>query len=155
MLKMKKNILSAIFIGFSLIGISQQDISSFYLKNRNIINDATLVEQALETKYPGFNQVWDNQYQLLLNKSKHTNSRSTLNIPVVVHVVWKNNIENLSDSIVNAQIDILNKCFQRQNSDTGNLRSVFNPIAGNPNIQFSLVNIVRVNTSTNFNIDFF
>ncbi len=39
-------------------------------------------------------------------------------IPVVVHVVYKNNTENISDAQIQSQIDVLNEDFRKRNSDT-------------------------------------
>jgi hypothetical protein len=64
-----------------------------------------------------------------------------------VHIVYKNANENLTDDYVTAQIDILNKCFLRQNADTTGLRTEFKPYAGKANIQFMLAQIIRKSTS--------
>lgn len=43
-----------------------------------------------------------------------------ITIPVVVHVVWNNNNENISDAQIQSQIDVLNEDFRRMNSDADN-----------------------------------
>lgn len=79
----------------------------------------------------------------------------TITIPVVVHIVYKNATENLSDDYVTAQIDLLNKSYLRQNSDTTNLRTEFISIAGKANVQFMLSQIVRKSTTEpNFIFDY-
>lgn len=40
-----------------------------------------------------------------------------VNIPVVVHVIYNNSTENISDAQVLSQIDVLNEDFRRTNSD--------------------------------------
>lgn len=76
-------------------------------------------------------------------------------INVVVHVVWKNPEENLADSIILDQIAVLNRDFNRENADTSELRDVFVPAAGNPQIRFKLAAIERVQTDKLFEISLF
>ncbi|MBI1191711.1 MAG: T9SS type A sorting domain-containing protein [Bacteroidetes bacterium] len=59
-------------------------------------------------------------------------------IPVVVHVVWKSAIQNLSDAQIQSQIDVLNEDYAMTNLDRASLRSSFNSIAANTQIQFCL-----------------
>ncbi|HKR06612.1 MAG TPA: T9SS type A sorting domain-containing protein [Bacteroidia bacterium] len=80
-------------------------------------------------------------------------------IPVVVHVVWKTAIQNISDAQVFSQIDVLNEDFSRTNADTVNTPGVWQPISGTMPYHFILARrdpngnptngIVRVQTSVN------
>jgi Pregnancy-associated plasma protein-A/Secretion system C-terminal sorting domain len=70
-----------------------------------------------------------------------------------VHVVWKEDAENLADSIIESQIQVLNEDFNRLNADSNNLRTLFKPVAGNGGINFQLVDVIRVNTDKLFEID--
>ncbi len=47
-------------------------------------------------------------------------TRNVITIPVVVHVVYRTNAENISDAQVLSQIDVLNEDFRRTNSDANN-----------------------------------
>ncbi len=49
-----------------------------------------------------------------------TSSRAVVTIPVVVHVVYRTNSENISDAQVLSQIDVLNEDFRRTNGDANN-----------------------------------
>src|ERR1041385_3496399 len=64
--------------------------------------------------------------------------RTVVTVPVVVHVVYSTSSQNVSDALVNAQIDQLNRDFARINQDAGNTPSVFAAVAANTNIQFCL-----------------
>jgi hypothetical protein len=77
----------------------------------------------------------------------------TLNIRVVVHVVWNDPEENLPDSVIWSQIDVLNEDYNRLNPDTANLRPIFDIAAGNPLIQFELADIVRIETDQTFTLN--
>ena len=68
----------------------------------------------------------------------HGEERSLVIIPVVVHVVWNSNSENVSDARIMAQIDQLNLDYARANTDAGNTPSAFTGLAANTDIQFCL-----------------
>ncbi len=59
-------------------------------------------------------------------------------IPVVVHIVYTNDNENLDDSLVHSQIAALNRDFRRQNADTVNTRQEFLAVAADAGIEFYL-----------------
>ena len=106
----------------------------------------------MRNAYPELHAAFEHTFQEA-QKVPRTSHRSPLRIRVVVHVVWKNSAENLADSIIENQIQVLNEDFNRLNPDTANLRPFFEPVAGNANIQFELVQIVRVQTTQDFAID--
>ncbi len=59
-------------------------------------------------------------------------------IPVVVHVVYKTALQNITDAQVQSQIDILNKDYEALNSDTALVPSVFKPLIADCKIRFCL-----------------
>lgn len=67
----------------------------------------------------------------------------TINIPVVVHVVYANSQENISDAQINSQITVLNDDFSATNSDL-DPPSEFAGVVGNCDIQFTLDQVIRV-----------
>lgn len=62
----------------------------------------------------------------------------TTTIPVVVHVVYKNNTENISNAQIESQIRVLNEDFTRSNADAFNTPTDFLPIVANAQINFCL-----------------
>lgn len=102
--------------------------------------------------YPHLHDAFDATFEQARSAVK-ASDRSPLTVNVVVHVVWKNPEENLDDSIILDQIAVLNADFNRLNADTANLRSIFQPVAGNADIHFNLADIVRVQTSNEFEIN--
>ncbi len=74
-------------------------------------------------------------------KANQNKSNSIYTIPVVVHVVYNTPAQNLPDSVILNQIQVLNEDYNRENADTVNLRSEFLPIAGSPKIKFQLAQI--------------
>ncbi|MFM7177159.1 MAG: hypothetical protein ACKO0X_07035, partial [Bacteroidota bacterium] len=55
---------------------------------------------------------------ILNNRKGQQRGTSTLvTIPVVFHVVYKNNTQNIADSNLVRQLDILNECYRLQNTN--------------------------------------
>lgn len=82
----------------------------------------------------------------------------TILIPTVFHVVYNTPNQNIPDSLIYQQLQILNDDFQRKNADTVNTPAAFQSMAGRMNIEFCLAQrtpagmpttgIVRVPTGT-------
>ncbi|MBC7776253.1 MAG: T9SS type A sorting domain-containing protein [Phycisphaerae bacterium] len=105
-------------------------------------------------KYPALQAAFDQTFEQARQKGAVT-ERSPLTIKVVVHVVWNTPAENLADSVVENQIQVLNEDFNHLNADAANLRPLFQPVAGAADIHFQLAEIVRVQTSQLFALDLF
>lgn len=65
-------------------------------------------------------------------------SRGGITIPVVVHVIYSNNLQNISDAQIYSQIDVLNKDYARLNDDAALTPAAFSSVAANTGIQFCL-----------------
>jgi len=61
-----------------------------------------------------------------------------IRIPVVVHVIYKNEAQNISDAQIKSQIDALNRDFRRTNADTVNTPARFKSRAADVQIEFAL-----------------
>lgn len=59
-------------------------------------------------------------------------------IPVVVHVLYHDDADNLSIAQVHSQIDVLNRDFRGRNEDRSRLPPAFARTAGDPLIEFAL-----------------
>ena len=70
--------------------------------------------------------------------SNNTKTSNVITIPVVVHVVYYNSNENISDQQIFSQIDIINEDFRRLNADTINTPSAFQSVAADTEIEFCL-----------------
>ncbi len=78
--------------------------------------------------------------------SGRVNTRGTLEIPVVVHVIWNTPEENISDAQIQSQIDALNEDFNLRNRDRRLIPSIFSDRTAEIGISFKLVQTIRVNT---------
>jgi hypothetical protein len=80
-------------------------------------------------------------------------------IPVVVHVVWKTQAQNIDDAQIKSQIAVLNRDFRKTNGDIGSVPSVFAPLAADARVEFELAGtdpqgnatdgIIRTQTNSN------
>ena len=70
---------------------------------------------------------------------------SIISIPVVVHVIYSNSNENISDAQIQSQIDVLNEDFRRTNSDANNTWSQ----AADTQIEFCLASVDPSGNATN------
>lgn len=68
-------------------------------------------------------------------------------IPVVVNVLYRTDAENIPDSQIQSQIDVLNKDFNAANTDFGSIPAEFAGVAANVGISFELAGINRKATS--------
>lgn len=65
-------------------------------------------------------------------------------IPCIIHVVYENAQENISDAQVQSQIDRLNKDYSATNSDYNDVPSIFTSVrSGDTNIRFEILEIQR------------
>ena len=93
-----------------LFALAQRNCGSMDYLNEQINNDPSIelrmdqIEQATEAYLTNNNNL----------------RAGTITIPVVVHVVYKTNGENISDAQIQSQIDVLNEDFRRTNADADN-----------------------------------
>jgi hypothetical protein len=74
-----------------------------------------------------------------LNKRNALNkTNSIITIPVVVHVVYKTPAQNIPDSQIVRQIQILNECYRLQNPNFTGTRAIFDSIGADIEVQFCL-----------------
>ncbi|WP_296385408.1 M43 family zinc metalloprotease [Winogradskyella sp.] len=65
-----------------------------------------------------------------------------LNVPVIFHIVYKRDIENISDELIYNALKILNDDFLSTNDDLVSVPDEFKYAIGNPNINFQLATIL-------------
>ena len=95
----------------------------------------------LEKKYPEYaieRQKVNYQTKKWMKNNPIISGKSIITIPVVIHVVWNTNNENISDAQIFSQMDVLNADFRRTNSDATNTPSIWQSIAADSEIDFCL-----------------
>lgn len=115
-------------------------IASGLSYGQNIIRCASHeAVQYMSQNDPTFLSKYQEQFDAAKQKGANTSfAKSEYTIPVVVHIVYSNEVQNLPDSVVHSQIASLNEDYSRTNEDRVNLRDTFLTIAGNPSIRFVL-----------------
>ena len=115
-------------------------LSSFSLFSQRNCGTMQYHQQMLDEDPSLFQKMQNQEIQIqqwILNNTSMENT-SVITIPVVVHVVYYNNTENISDNQIFSQIDILNEDFRRLNADTTNTPTGFLPVAADCEIEFCL-----------------
>lgn len=76
------------------------------------------------------------------NRSSSSRSNnSVITIPTVVHIVYNEASENISDAQILSQIAVLNQDFRRLNADATNTPADFLPVAADIEIEFCLATL--------------
>ena len=84
------------------------------------------------------NNVFINNYEYIYNEalSRLSTSTETYYIPVVFHIVYNSESQNLPDSVIHSQIEVLNEDYRRLNENASETREEFLEFAGDANIEF-------------------
>jgi hypothetical protein len=129
-----KNIVSIIFMLSLCIHIYGQRTCGSEL-------NITEIQQTDPARYQRI-MALENQLQTHLDSAVFRGlAQGTIIIPVVVHVVYSTNAQNISDAQINSQIQVLNEDFRRLNADKTSTPSAFSGFAGDANIEFKLAKI--------------
>jgi hypothetical protein len=113
-----------------------------------------LAVESMEHQYPGYKQQLQQTIKKALQEQRRNTDGEVYAIPVVVHVVWKEAVENIALERIEAQLRVLNESFRRQNADTVNTREAFHPVVGDAGIEFVLADVIRVQTNETFQPQF-
>jgi hypothetical protein len=70
-----------------------------------------------------------------------------IEIPVVVNVLYRTTAENISNTQIQSQIDVLNKDFNALNSDFNSVPTLFSGVKANVGITFVLDQVIRKSTT--------
>lgn len=91
----------------------------------------------------------EKQIKAALESGKARKTQAVITIPVVVHVVYRNATENISDAQIQSQIDVLNADYRRLNADRTNTPSAFTGVAADTEIEFCLASVDPSGNPTN------
>jgi hypothetical protein len=101
-----------------------------------------LLVEAYQKTNPNYQKSIDYAFEVAKEWSESqslvSDSDTLRRLPVVVHVLYQNESENISDEIIQSQIDVLNEDYRRLNADTTNTRAQFDTLAGRSNFEFFL-----------------
>jgi len=93
----------------------------------------------IESVKPGIKASSDFIYELAQRHAVEQPQRDIVyEIPVVFHIVYNNDAQNLPDYVIESQIDVLNEDFRRMNANADETRPEFIPVAADVEIEFVL-----------------
>ncbi len=110
-------------------GLTQPCAADVYLRKQLEENPALYFKKA-ETEQ--FTQQWIAQY------ADRLSPRVVITIPIVVHVVWKQPEENISEAQILSQIEVLNQDFRALNQEITGVPAIFRPAIADAEIEFCL-----------------
>ena len=128
--------LVGLFVLITTINITAQSV-------RPIRCSTHEVDMALQRKDPEYKlqrQLMTQQLKKLPKSAARLSGSggNIIVIPVVFHVIHNNDIKNISDAQIKAQIQQLNDDYRRVNTDRGNTPSVFQGVGSDMEVQFCL-----------------
>jgi hypothetical protein len=101
-------------------------------------------------KYPGYKELVEQSFNDAKSLNRVLNESDVFEIPVVFHVLYNIPEQNLDESIIIRQLEILNEDYRRANADTSNLRTEFNDIkSADSKIKFKFAGIDPQGNATN------
>jgi len=130
-----------LFFAVSLILIShrqlsaQQSCSSYSYKLQELMNNPSLKNE-ISTIERFVQQKLASRAANIAGKPQ--GGSFVIKIPVVVHILYHQPEENISDERIYSQISVLNENFRRLNADTVNTPEAFKSIAADCEIEFQL-----------------
>jgi hypothetical protein len=115
--------------------LAQQSCTSYNYKQQELLNDPSLQHEV--------NTIENFVRQKLSSRAANTAGKPQggnviVKIPIVVHILYNQPEENMSDERVYSQIRVLNENFRRLNADTVNTPNAFKSIAADCEIEFEL-----------------
>jgi hypothetical protein len=115
-------------------GCAAQDVLDYQLKNDpSLALRRNEIEQFTQNFVAAHKNDSDAKFRLV---------NGSIEIPVVVNVLYRTDAQNVSDAQIQSQIDVLNKDFNAQNADFNN-PSPYDDVKANVGITFVLDAVVR------------
>lgn len=133
---MKTTLLTAIVTG-ALLSAGIQS----YAQQAHILRCGhQAVMQQYEEAYPGFMKAKDAYFQEVAKSADARNKATGVvyRIPVVFHVVYNTSAQNVDDSNILSQLNVLNEAYRRRHADTSKTRGIFKPFSADAEIEFYL-----------------
>jgi len=122
-------IILASFHGFRATGQNSRNCGTMEYLSEQMANDPELTFRM---------EAIEREVDQWISNNHNQRVQAIITIPVVFHVVYSTSAQNISDSRILAQLDVLNKDFARLNADASSTPSVFQGVSVNTNIQFCM-----------------
>jgi hypothetical protein len=113
-------------------------VSTFMFAQRVCPSHDILHQQMSEHPEMEHNRTEIERFTAEFAKNYKPDGRVTYTIPVVVHVLYSNATNNISDAQIQSQIDALNKDYQLLNADNTSVPAAFSALKANVDVSFCL-----------------
>jgi len=131
-------------VGCLLIALpswSQRDCRSFDYRQQQLRADPTLAVSVEAVEQFTRLQLRKSAVSVDGQGSGKDNLPAVITIPVVVHVLYNNSAQNISDAQILSQLDVLNADYGKHNADTSGIPAYYSSLAADCGFQFVLATV--------------
>jgi len=100
-----------------------------------------LLEEEIKRQNPNYESDWAEFISTVDFDSDQKTEGTVFTIPVVVHIIYDDASDNITDKQVKNAIEVLNEDYRRLNADAVNTRSSFTSVAADCEIEFKLAKL--------------
>ena len=100
-----------------------------------------ILEEELKRQNPDYESDWAEFISTVDFDSDQKKESTVFTIPVVVHIIYDNASDNITDKQVKNAIEVLNEDYRRLNPDTSDTRATFLNVAADCEIEFKLAKL--------------
>ena len=100
-----------------------------------------ILEEELKRQNPTYESGWAEFISTIDFDSDQKTEGTVFTIPVVVHIIYDDASDNITDKQVKNAIEVLNEDYRRLNADAVNTRSSFTSVAADCEIEFKLAKL--------------
>ena len=137
---MRIYLLLSVLLSLSLVSVAQRDCRSVEYKQNMIRNNPELAVNIQEIEAFTQRHLQPGVISVMGTEPSGRGS-GVIKIPVVVHILYNADRQNISDAQIQSQIDVLNRDYRKQNPDTARIPGYYSPLAADCGFQFALANI--------------
>jgi hypothetical protein len=137
---MKKIIFTVAVSAISFLSYSQRSCHTTENHERLLKENPNLFQRGKDL---------ENFTQNAISKGVVNQEKTVINIPVVFHIVYNTSSQNVSESQIMSQLDVLNNDFRKLNSDVSNTPSTFSSSVADCELNFCLASVDPSGNSTN------
>ncbi|HZH95785.1 MAG TPA: M43 family zinc metalloprotease [Flavisolibacter sp.] len=131
---MRAIFLSVLISGSLSLSAQRSCGTSEYSKEQRMVNPAIAMAQATIENFIQQGAIQSSAQSVAGSNS----SSNVIRIPVVIHVLYNGEAQNVSEAQIRSGIDALNRDFRKRNSDTANTPWRFKGLAADVEIEFAL-----------------
>src|ERR1700733_2412 len=126
-----------------LPAVAQQGCRSVEYKQDLLRKDPALAAKLIEIET--FTRQHQEHSSIMVTGATGTSQNgknvTIITIPVIVHIIYNNSAQNISDAQIQSQIAVLNRDYSKQNPDTSKIPAYYSGLAADCGFRFALANV--------------